>query len=417
MSTSLWIVVATSGLMGGVFVWCGLWRDRARGRMRCPRCWYDMSGVINLTCPECGTVHAHTRSLARTRRHWPAVVLGCALLIGAVAASAAGRIRDGRWVRYLPTEALILLTPDAGHEWTWNPVTSTRITDPVAAELNARFQTNGFTDRQWRMVLTRTGIIQTRRRWPVDQELVIGIIRPDWLGLRQIRISRVDAPACMAKAGSLIPFLCGNEARGVREMELSQTLGRVSWDMRSLDLDVEVVEPDGYTGDFLRAGPVRRIWSGRISIPIEPVRRAEQAMPLADSDEIEAGVKQAITISLDNSSRRWWSADDFGLMIEIDRTGEPCLEDLAFGMTAELIHNGVTISRTSLPARDIGWPLLNSHSYTNALLGGRSQVDESELDGWELRLLGDASKGLGAWTRNRAWGGEIVVPLRDLLQP
>ena len=36
-----------------LLVWA-MFGDRARGRRRCPRCWYDMSGATLLKCPECG---------------------------------------------------------------------------------------------------------------------------------------------------------------------------------------------------------------------------------------------------------------------------------------------------------------------------------------------------------------------------
>lgn len=62
VSALAWLV------MGGGVVLLGralLW-DRARGRRRCPKCWYDMSGVDSLRCPECGREAMSVR-LARGR--------------------------------------------------------------------------------------------------------------------------------------------------------------------------------------------------------------------------------------------------------------------------------------------------------------------------------------------------------------
>ena len=35
-------------------VWWALFRDKARGRRRCPRCWHDLSATPGMTCGECG---------------------------------------------------------------------------------------------------------------------------------------------------------------------------------------------------------------------------------------------------------------------------------------------------------------------------------------------------------------------------
>lgn len=44
--------------------------DASRGRRRCGRCWYDMSRVSGLRCPECGWEARHEIHLFRTRRRW-----------------------------------------------------------------------------------------------------------------------------------------------------------------------------------------------------------------------------------------------------------------------------------------------------------------------------------------------------------
>ena len=40
---------------GSLIICWGLWGDRSKGRVRCPKCWYDMRGTVpRLECPECG---------------------------------------------------------------------------------------------------------------------------------------------------------------------------------------------------------------------------------------------------------------------------------------------------------------------------------------------------------------------------
>ncbi len=73
-------ILAVALAVGAVaLVWRGLFHDRARGRRRCPRCWYEMTGVSGLLCPECGRVAASEARVHRTRRH-VRPVLGGALL-------------------------------------------------------------------------------------------------------------------------------------------------------------------------------------------------------------------------------------------------------------------------------------------------------------------------------------------------
>lgn len=48
-----------------------LFRDRAKGRARCRKCWYDLAGAgdLPILCPECGKSHTKPRHLKKTRRH------------------------------------------------------------------------------------------------------------------------------------------------------------------------------------------------------------------------------------------------------------------------------------------------------------------------------------------------------------
>jgi len=61
-------LLAAVGLIGH---YCSLFKGRHKGRLRCPKCWYDMQGTtLPATCPECGHTAATKADLQRTRRHW-----------------------------------------------------------------------------------------------------------------------------------------------------------------------------------------------------------------------------------------------------------------------------------------------------------------------------------------------------------
>ncbi|MFO0875428.1 MAG: hypothetical protein U0575_15865 [Phycisphaerales bacterium] len=96
-----WIVVAL-GAAALVVAVVALRGDRARGRRRCPRCWYDMGGAKggSLRCPECGHVARDDRDLLRARRRW--VVGGPALLVAVACLAWSGmRVAVARGWHYL----------------------------------------------------------------------------------------------------------------------------------------------------------------------------------------------------------------------------------------------------------------------------------------------------------------------------
>ena len=99
-------IAATLAAPGAALLLRGLFRDRPRGRLRCPRCWYDLTGLPGLTCPECGRTARHERHLRRTRRHWRPALAGLALLAAAtLALGAADAVRHG-WPGAVPLPIL-----------------------------------------------------------------------------------------------------------------------------------------------------------------------------------------------------------------------------------------------------------------------------------------------------------------------
>lgn len=82
-----WMLAALGAAAIALALW-GWWGDRARGRARCPRCWYDLSALrpdAPPACPECGWHSRDRRDLFRTRRRRRAVALGLTLAAAAMA--------------------------------------------------------------------------------------------------------------------------------------------------------------------------------------------------------------------------------------------------------------------------------------------------------------------------------------------
>jgi hypothetical protein len=82
--------VLAIGALGGVLAAVTLgaivvaWRaDPARGRRRCPKCWYDFAGLSGLKCPECGHEAWDESELGKTRRSVGMALVGVLLLLAA----------------------------------------------------------------------------------------------------------------------------------------------------------------------------------------------------------------------------------------------------------------------------------------------------------------------------------------------
>jgi hypothetical protein len=140
-----WLLAASTwGLgMGAValLVWSLFW-DRAGGRRRCPRCWYDMAGNAGFTCPECGHDASGERRLGRTRRRWRWVGVAAALALGSYATSSGPRAIAHGWPGLVPTWALAAWWPIDEPTW-WHGVRTPRapaLSDPIAAEFARRWR-------------------------------------------------------------------------------------------------------------------------------------------------------------------------------------------------------------------------------------------------------------------------------------
>lgn len=126
MPDAVWFILALFFLIGAVVlgVWALCW-DRARGRLRCPKCQYRMEGIAASTvtrkgkqltghvCPECGSVSACTKKMQYTRRRWQLALVVPFLLLAAHIASKVPEIQSRTWRAAVPTPLLVSMWPVA----------------------------------------------------------------------------------------------------------------------------------------------------------------------------------------------------------------------------------------------------------------------------------------------------------------
>lgn len=108
MSWVFWILAGVIAVAGVWLLYAALLRDRSRGRRRCPKCWYEMTGVPGLRCPECGREARSERKLFRSRRYrWRAAGAVGLLLIAMATAWTPEVMRVG-FYRAVPSAGLLL---------------------------------------------------------------------------------------------------------------------------------------------------------------------------------------------------------------------------------------------------------------------------------------------------------------------
>lgn len=116
---SVALTIAAAGLV--LFAWA-LFADRAKGWLRCPKCWYSLDGTPAddaglRKCPECGRGSLRERSLKRTRRRWRYTLLALLVLLFADQTSRVPDARYRGWVAFVPTTLIIPLAPIQSERW------------------------------------------------------------------------------------------------------------------------------------------------------------------------------------------------------------------------------------------------------------------------------------------------------------
>lgn len=127
---------AVAGL-GVAVIWWALFRDKARERRRCPRCWHDLAHTPGLTCGECGFTAAGERALFATRRRWGVAGVALVAILGFTFWTRMTVTQVG-WESLLPNSALVglapVLEPPNSFEEGWRELTRRVIHGHLSAE-------------------------------------------------------------------------------------------------------------------------------------------------------------------------------------------------------------------------------------------------------------------------------------------
>ena len=158
-SWAFWLGAGVAAAIALWVFWRALLADKARGRRRCPKCWYDLAGVPGLRCPECGKEAGREKHLSRTRRRWRMALGACVLLGVAAGLGLTPRVVEKGWDA-IPIWALVVVQ---------------ECTDSSGVELALQGRTYGAGNRWWP---DRVAMLWRARRLLNDPDTLIASVGP-----------------------------------------------------------------------------------------------------------------------------------------------------------------------------------------------------------------------------------------------
>jgi len=447
-----WVAWTIAGLMlayGGFLGAWALFRDRSRGRRRCPKCWYDLRGTPEMRCSECGYKAKREQQLFATRRRWRLALLGVLVMLGGTGAGLSPKVRRDGWLSLVPTDVLIRFVPPA-YEDPWD-FPSGANPNPAACELRRRlYRGHRLAGRHWKYLLENKSVIRTRRRWPANVPLAVTLSIPPFTAAQSIEVRARLANAEPARfelrqfSGPPVPreWVSDRPAR----------VGFVVPGSREAVFDCTVC------GRPQRFGESEVLWEGVVRLPMEATLSAREAMVPVDDADVTRAVREALRVRLWNfgAPTLGWLPENaeplcrFNVELEKPLERAP-LDGAAIALRLELLHDGKIVGQTVADPRDVRRPqpfpdldrptILLTHEDYAALVAWWwprattrfSPPPVGPTDAlapppwlpttrpepaarWHLRVRGDGEAALTEWDRDKYWAGEFTIPLEETLK-
>jgi len=434
--------LAIAGL--ALLVWALLW-DRARGRMRCPKCWYDMQGAEAddagaFKCPECGRAIRHERKLRRTRRRWRWVLPTCLLLIGAFASTVTPKAKRDGVLSLVPNAVLphLLVFVDHGETPIAREV-KRRVTDGQYAgeELTRLYEKLARGDfraptlsERWRRTYGRiirtikpmTGPLaagqvsqeipegvraalmsippmlefRTRPVWPVGAPLYVEVRSDDWWPRPYSHLASIHAP----DDDKFVARSYGYDGLNVFA---------VPW-VKPGDRDVRITYRIVQSEQLRTSRQSRDYASGVTSVPIELRGTIEDLLTPVRDPDLTAALAAALKLDCLRPSR-------FQTYPQLQNrdTRTPAFVDIAIAGILEFSANGQVWAE--VPA----WWMVKQTPYgflTIEECNTRQHLDFANArpvrptpEAWTVRFRSDPEIALRVIDATKYWEGEIDVPV------
>jgi hypothetical protein len=412
------------GVLGAVVLLLALFRDRSRGRRRCPKCWYDMTGVPGLTCPECGKTPMRERKLLKTRRHWRLATLALLATTLGIATAFTPLYRERGWRGLVPTTVLLLFAPPDGPVVWVDPKNGKQHENLFAKELWRRFDRPNVPSWQWRMALDAGPLLSTRGTWSVTEPFAVRVNLPEWLNVgsvelepeglehaRQIVVSNVSARRTWQTVGYLKP--------GTERVRVRVTLRSAGWGLNSAMMA-------GASGATFPAPLISQpsqtksgelLYQGAYTLHVRAVPTLEDSMTPVSGAAIDAAVRRALT------ARVTWP--EFGstyraalLTLTVDRDALGGHPQIALPVVVEVARDAEVLvsERASLGMCEM--MLTPGKDTCEIRLGSairRELENPGPKNGWTIRVRGDLGQMGSEWQRETYWKGEITIPLEEAI--
>ncbi len=436
-----WLLIlgCAAAAFGSLVVAAALFRDRARGRRRCPRCWYDMSATPGMVCPECGKTSRREKHLFRTRRRWRLAVVGVLAALVGVGTALAPNVRTDGWLSIVPTTALMMFAPTIERQEVVDPQTNRYVEDPVAAEFRRRTKTAPLAAWQMRYLLKRIGAIKMRDACPTPVPLQLDVRVPEWLGIDHIRVRVLvidGSGAAGEEANQWHDWFSYDKINSTglknigkpRVTDVPPSTGvryvaRISEGPQIVRLEMELrhvaaMSGVGTDGSVEEVAPFARF------VFEESVRgeaSVDDVVPPVRSRDVDEAIKGALRV-------RVYAVGQFArpdLFVELDWGKLAGMKNMHVMPRFELLQDGNVVGTTAVTQAPLNLRRVLSAKPETAMRGcamvttgvafGTPEIQEQVCTGdWKLRMVGAADGALTAWSRDSYWAGQVEIDLKDV---
>lgn len=445
---SAWLLAATGLTLA---LWALFW-DRAKGRRRCPKCWYNLAGLpmrsadsnsssppaSNLsaepvtpvaatppappaligvcTCPECGHQPRSESRMLRTRRRWKWA--GFAAILGLAAHTCArwpAISKHGAWA-VVPTWALVRFAPMEDSAWIITDYGDWRSKVPrhgALIELTRRRDADSWGRATWRTYAERMlandprllrYIFGCRDKWPDHSSHIYVRLNVSSLHL----LGTLSNPHLRARIkeqpGEWSPLVDSSASWRVVPEKLAI---EPSHNPCTLEGEIWIGPPNAPASWRLWAGDTRRITR---------VGPDEEVMTPVASSELLPNSTLFFETTLTDCGPQDLRV---GLLAMPHHGGSTTAPDWALGARVEVLHLGSVVAEGTLlyplppkgllssgPLRSREFPLTWTH---------RPKLTKAttQLEHWSIRLIGDSHIAANDLTREYYWPGTVEVPVKQ----